>query len=125
MIRQIGKLLLEEIGYNVLVAPGGEEAIRICEGLKDRVDLVLLDMIMPGMSGRNTYNRLKEINPHIAVILSSGYSLEGQATEILESGCGGFIQKPFDTKQLSQKLSEVLGRKQGTLQGCETHAPVT
>ncbi|GAF76255.1 unnamed protein product [marine sediment metagenome] len=66
-------------------------------------------MIMPEMSGGETYDRMKEINPDIKVLLSSGYSINGQATEILERGCDGFIQKPFTIKELSNAIREVLG----------------
>ena len=68
-------------------------------------------MIMPDMSGSVTYDRLKEIDPNIKVLLASGYSIDGQATEILDRGCNGFIQKPFKVKELSQKLREVLDDK--------------
>jgi len=63
------------------------------------------------MSGSVTYDRLKEIDPDIKVLLSSGYSINGQATEIMDRGCNGFIQKPFKLKELSQKLREVLDKK--------------
>jgi len=66
---------------------------------------------MPGISGGETYDRLKDINPDIKVLLSSGYSIGGQAAEILERGCNGFIQKPFNVKQLSQKIREILDAK--------------
>ena len=72
------------------------------------VDILNLDMIMPDKSGSNTFDRLKEINHDIKVILSSGYNINGQATEILNRGCNGFIQKPFKMKELSQKLREIL-----------------
>ena len=65
---------------------------------------------MPDIGGGETYDRLKEINPNIKVLLSSGYSIEGHATEILERGCDGFIQKPFDMAQLSQGIGEVLAK---------------
>ena len=78
---------------------------------RDLPDLVILDMIMPEMSGGETYDRLKEISPGIMVLLSSGYSIDGQATEILERGCNGFIQKPFDIEQLSQKIREVMDKR--------------
>ena len=71
-------------------------------------DIIILDMIMPEMSGGETYDRMKEINPNIKVLLSSGYSINGQATEILKRGCNGFIQKPFNMKQLSQELRKIL-----------------
>ena len=68
-------------------------------------------MIMPDMGGGKTYDRLKKIDPDIKVLLSSGYSIEGEATEILKRGCNGFIQKPFMIKQLSEKIMKILGKK--------------
>jgi CheY-like chemotaxis protein len=65
-------------------------------------------MIMPDMSGMETYDTLKEENPDIVGLLSSGYSIDGQATEILKHGCNGFIQKPFTMAVLSHKIREVL-----------------
>jgi DNA-binding NarL/FixJ family response regulator len=65
-------------------------------------------MIMPGISGGETYNRLKEINPDIRVLLSSGYSINGEAKTIMDRGCNGFLQKPFQLEKLSQKVREVL-----------------
>jgi CheY-like chemotaxis protein len=73
--------------------------------------MVLLDMIMPGMGGGDAYDLMKKINPDIKVLLSSGYSIDGQAEEILERGCDGFIQKPFDMKQLSRGIREILDKK--------------
>ena len=72
---------------------------------------MLLDMIMPDMSGGVTYDRMKNIDPKVKILLSSGYSINGQATEILDRGCNGFIQKPFKMKELSQKLREILDKK--------------
>ena len=99
------------MGYKVLIARSGKEAIEIYEENKEHIDIVLLDMIMPDMSGSDTYDRLKEIDPKVKVLLSSGYSVDGQATEIMDRGCNGFIQKPFKMKELSQKLREVLDEK--------------
>ncbi|MBW2120183.1 MAG: response regulator, partial [Deltaproteobacteria bacterium] len=67
-----------------------------------------LDMIMPEMGGGETYDKLKEINPQVKVLLSSGYSIDGQATDILKRGCDGFIQKPFNISELSQSIKRVL-----------------
>jgi CheY-like chemotaxis protein len=65
-------------------------------------------MIMPEIGGGEVYDRLKTINPDVKVLLSSGYSINGQAAEILARGCDGFIQKPFQMNVLSQKLREIL-----------------
>jgi len=108
MIIDVGEGFLKNLGYNVLLARSGKEAIEIYEKNKDKIDIVILDMIMPEMGGRETYDRMKEINPDIKVLLSSGYSINGQASEILERGCDGFIQKPFNMKELSQGVREIL-----------------
>jgi PAS domain S-box-containing protein len=106
----VARSMLEKLGYKVLIAGGGKEAIEIYQANKDKIDIVILDMIMPEMGGGNTYDRLKEINPVLKVLLSSGYSINGQATEILNRGCNGFIQKPFSMKDLSQKIMSVLDK---------------
>ena len=108
MIIEIAEELLNTLGYRVMIARSGKEAVEACKKNKDRIDIVLLDMIMPDMSGSDTYDRMKEIDPEIKVLLSSGYSIDGRATEILDQGCNGFIQKPFKMKELSQKLREIL-----------------
>jgi CheY-like chemotaxis protein len=77
---------------------------------KDRINIVILDMVMPDMGGGETYDRLKEINSDVKVLLTSGYSIDGQAQEILDRGCNDFIQKPFNIEQLSQKIKEILDK---------------
>jgi len=111
MIIDVGKPMLKKMGYNTLTAGSGKDAIEIYKGKKDQIDIVILDMIMPEMGGGDTYDKLRKINPEIKVLLSSGYSVDGQATEILERGCDGFIQKPFNMKNLSQKIREILDKK--------------
>jgi len=111
MIVYVGAMMLKQIGYDVIVAGSGKEAVEIYKKNRDRIDVVILDMVMPIMSGGVTYEKLKEINPDIKVLLSSGFSLDGQAAEILERGCRGFIQKPFDIKALSKKLRAILDEK--------------
>jgi PAS domain S-box-containing protein len=108
VVIDVGRSILEELGYTVLLARSGQEAIDIYVQRMGEVDLVILDMIMPGMSGGETYDRLRGIDPGVKVILSSGYSLNGQATGILERGCNGFIQKPFNVSELSKKIREIL-----------------
>ncbi|UCH23900.1 MAG: PAS domain S-box protein [Deltaproteobacteria bacterium] len=108
MIIDVGQEILKTLGYKVLLAMSGKEALEIYENKKDSIAMVILDMIMPGMGGGETYDNLKLIDPDIKVLLSSGYSISGQAAEILERGCDGFIQKPFKLRQLSAKIREVL-----------------
>jgi len=104
------ELLLKEMGYKTLIARSGKETVKIYKKNKDKIDVVILDMIMPDMGGGETYDRLKEINPDIKVLLSSGYSLNDKATMILERGCNGFIQKPYRSKELSQKIRKILDK---------------
>ena len=104
----VGKQMLERLGYTVVTAKNGQEAVDFHTNNPGGVDLVLLDMIMPGMEAGDTFDRLKAINPAIKVILSSGYSLDQKATEILNRGCNGFIQKPFNMKSLQEKIDEVV-----------------
>jgi len=111
IITEVAEAVLGQLGYKVLTARSGKEAIEIYEENKERIDIVLLDMIMPDMGGGETYDRMKDINPKVEVLLSSGYSINGQATEILDRGCNGFIQKPFKMKELSQKLRQILDEK--------------
>ncbi len=108
VILEVGQELLEAMGYRVLLARHGKKAIEVYKKHQDEIDLVLLDMVMPNMGGGETYDRMKEINPDIKVLLSSGFSIDGEATEILERGCNGFIQKPFTIKDLCGKIEKIL-----------------
>jgi two-component system, cell cycle sensor histidine kinase and response regulator CckA len=110
MILNVGRQLLESLGYKVMVAGSGNEALEFYKENRVRIDLVILDMIMPDMGGGETYDKLKGMDPSVKVLLASGYSIDGQATEILERGCDGFIQKPFNITDLSQKLRKILNR---------------
>jgi len=111
MIIDIGEELLMELGYKVLIAKSGPEALVIYADNAESIDLVIMDMIMPAMGGGEAYDRLIKINPEVKVLLSSGYSINGQASRILERGCDGFIQKPFHMKQLSEKIHGIIGKK--------------
>ena len=111
VILEVGESLLKAVGYRVFTAMNGQRAIEVYKKNRDAIDIVLLDMVMPNMGGGETYDRLKEINPNIKVVLASGYAIDGEATKILERGCNGFIQKPFNVSELSQKLGKILGGK--------------
>jgi PAS domain S-box-containing protein len=110
MIIDIGFQLLDKMGYKVLTAHSGKEAIQIYKQNATRVAMVILDLIMPGMGGGEVYDRLKEVDSNVKVLLSSGYSIDGQAAEILNRGCDGFIQKPFRLNELSKKLREIIAK---------------
>ncbi|HEY3276412.1 MAG TPA: response regulator [Syntrophorhabdaceae bacterium] len=104
----VSKAILESFGYRVHGVKNGEEAITLYTQKKDEIDITILDMIMPGLSGRETFERIREANPSAKVILSSGYSLNSQAQQIMNKGCHGFIQKPFDMTQISRMIRGVL-----------------
>ena len=108
MILEVEKELLEVLGHEVLTARDGKEAVEVYKKKGDKIDLVLMDMVMPNMGGGEAYDRMKEINPRVRVLLSSGYSIDGEAREILARGCNGFIQKPYAIKELSKKIREIL-----------------
>ncbi len=95
------------MGYRVLIAKDGKEDIEVYEKNRDQIDFVILDMVISGIGGGEAYDTMKEINPNVKVLLSSGYSINGQAAEIMARGCDGFIQKPFTMKGLSQKTGKI------------------
>jgi nitrogen-specific signal transduction histidine kinase/CheY-like chemotaxis protein len=105
---EVTKEILEILGYNVMTACDGGEAVAIYGEHRGEIDLVILDMIMPGMGGGETFDLLKQMHRDVRVLLSSGYSLEGQAKDILNRGCLGFIQKPYKIDELAKKIQEIL-----------------
>ncbi len=110
-VLNVGKEMLETLGYRVVTAKDGIQAVDVYGNNGDDIDFVLLDLVMPRMAGGEAYDRMKEINPKVKVMLSSGYSLDGEAREILGRGCDAFIQKPFDLKELSKKIRETVDSK--------------
>jgi CheY-like chemotaxis protein len=110
MVLQVSQELLEMLGYTVIPARGGREALELYRAHRDEIDMVIIDLIMPDMGGGETYDQLRGLNPHVKVLLSSGYSIDGQASEILKRGCDGFIQKPFKARELSQMIRDILNK---------------
>jgi two-component system, cell cycle sensor histidine kinase and response regulator CckA len=108
MVLEVSREMLESLGYRVYAAGSGQEALAVYMEKRKEIALVLLDMIMPGISGGETFDRLRAIDPAIRVLLSSGYSINGEARHILDRGCNGFLQKPFHLEQLSRKVRETL-----------------
>lgn len=107
-IRMFLSDIFKEYGYQVELANNGWEAVRLYRERKNRFDLVILDMIMPKMGGRETFLKLKEIDPHIRVLLSTGYSQNGEAQKIIGEGMMGFIQKPYQVNDLLSKVRLIL-----------------
>ncbi|MFP4071956.1 MAG: ATP-binding protein, partial [Desulfovibrionales bacterium] len=104
--------MLEKLGYIVVSRNSGAEALAFFRENHTAVDLVILDIIMPGMSGSEVFDGLMEIDPEVKVLLSSGYSIHGQVEEILKRGGAGFIQKPYSLQELSRKVRECLEQVQ-------------
>jgi CheY-like chemotaxis protein len=111
MICDIGEQILKAMGYGTIIARNGAEAVEIYKQNQDRIDMVILDIFMPKMGGIEAFDRIKEVNPNVKVLISSGCNLNNQVMEIIGRGCNGFIQKPFRFKDLSYKMREVLDRK--------------
>lgn len=104
-------MALKMLGYEVLIAKEGQEALRTYRSRKDQIALVILDLLMPKMSGEMVFNLLKQINPAVKVLLTSGYDYGEETARIIERGGNGFIQKPFGVKELAQKIRAILGQK--------------
>lgn len=107
-IRETATELLEDRGFVVLQACNGEDALAVYQEKAELIDIVVLDMIMPKMGGNEAFDKLMEIDPQIKVLLSTGYSLEGQAADIVNKGCAGYIQKPFNIADLTRKIMEIV-----------------
>jgi PAS domain S-box-containing protein len=105
LVLSVGVNMLEKLGYTVLAAKNGTEAVDIFKANKDKIKMVILDIIMPDMGGGEVYDKINAINPDMKVLISSGYSVDGQAIELLERGCDGFMQKPFTLEELSGKIT--------------------
>ncbi len=110
IVREICDTLLQKLGYKVTVCTNGTEAVEKYAELRDRVDLVVLDMVMPDMTGTEVFHALQKMDPTVKVLLSSGFSIENHAQDLLNEGAGDFIQKPFRLAELDAKIKAVLNR---------------
>ncbi len=107
-ILKVSREICKSLGYRVITVNSGKEAINVYREKKDKVDLVILDMIMPEMNGLETFLELKKLNPDIKALLSTGYSIDEKALEMLKQGCKGYILKPYNVIDFSRKLREVI-----------------
>ncbi|MCX7635092.1 MAG: response regulator, partial [Syntrophales bacterium] len=100
--------MLSQLGYRTMMAHSGPEALEIYTRHRGEIDLVIMDMIMPGMNGGETIERLRSLNPTVPIVLSSGYSMNGMAKEVMAKGVQAFLQKPFRLDTLSRTIQEIL-----------------
>ncbi len=105
---EVWSQMLQKLGYSVLQARYGYEALEIFKKNKNKISLVILDMRMPGMNGCEVYDRLKKIQPQVKIILVSGYIEQYVLDEFSKRNFNGYIEKPFKLKELSEKIEEVL-----------------
>jgi CheY-like chemotaxis protein len=103
----VGVQILQKLGYSVLRARDGQEALEVFENNKNTVDLVILDMRMPYNGGR-AFDKLKQIKSDVKVLIASGYTEDQRIREMFKQGCIGFIQKPFSVNLLSDKIIKAL-----------------
>jgi CheY-like chemotaxis protein len=108
VVRFMGSEILKELGYRVTGVEDGEKAVEYYRDHFKEVDLAIIDLVMPKLGGLECYLGLKEINPAVKALVSSGYTVDGEAGRILEAGAKGFLQKPFDIKQLSVMVYQAI-----------------
>ena len=107
-IRELGEDIFTRFGYTVLMASDGESALEIYSEKKEEINLVILDIIMPGIGGRHCLEKLLKMNPRVKVIIASGYSINGPTKEVLEAGAKGFISKPYDMRGMLKTVRKIL-----------------
>jgi CheY-like chemotaxis protein len=108
MLRDLGKRILERSGYTVFAAANGKEALDLYEKERNKISLVILDLIMPEMGGRQCLEELLKIDPQVRVLIATGYSAVGETKKTIESGAIGFVGKPYDMRQVLQAVRQAL-----------------
>jgi CheY-like chemotaxis protein len=111
-VREVAKDMLEALGYEVITAADGLAGVSRYRNLWREIDLVILDMVMPNMSGGDCFRRMKEINPKARVVLSSGYSMDEAVQNVMDQGILAFIQKPYRMEDLSRVVGTAVGTYQ-------------
>jgi two-component system cell cycle sensor histidine kinase/response regulator CckA len=111
LLQDIGKQILEQFGYTVLTAPDGETALELYDERREEISLIILDLMMPGMGGKQCLEKLLATAPDAKVLIASGYSLDGPAKTVLEAGAKGFINKPFELQQMLKMVRTVLDKE--------------
>ena len=108
ILRSTGSDLLEALGYTVLLAEDGEAALKLYSQNREAIDLVMLDMVMPKLNGKETFLRLLEMNPDVRVLFCSGFNREGTASELAGLGAKGYVRKPYSMAALGQAVADAL-----------------
>ncbi len=108
MILNVAEEMVKALGYEAMTAKGAFAAIDAYSKNHENISMIILDLIMPGMGGGEVFDKFRQINPDAKILLASGYSINGEASSIMNRGCKGFIQKPFNIQELSKKINEVL-----------------
>ncbi len=108
ILRDIGRDILETFGYTVLLAPDGESALELYKERRKDISLVILDLIMPGMGGKQCFEKLLKINPDAKVVIASGYSINGHTKDALKAGAKAFVSKPYELNKMLQAVRSVL-----------------
>ena len=107
-VLDICERFLRSVGYSVLTAKNGQEALATYEKNKTNVAIVVIDMIMPGMNGRELFDQLRAIEPTLKALVSTGYSIEGAVSDLMIQGCKGYLQKPFSIRVLAKEIRRIL-----------------
>jgi PAS domain S-box-containing protein len=109
-VRDVCSAMLSTLGYTVSTAADGREGVEQYRRFGKDVDLVIVDMIMPNLGGRDCFREIKTMNPGVRALLSSGFSLDGSVQEIMDEGIAGFIQKPYRLEELSNAVAKAIRR---------------
>jgi two-component system, cell cycle sensor histidine kinase and response regulator CckA len=111
MVRRAVSTTLRALGYRTFEAASGKEAVELYREHHDIICAVLLDVIMPGMNGGATFRAMREVDPNVAVLLMSGYTMNEDVQALLDAGAGGFVMKPYSVDTLARSLAELIGRR--------------
>jgi two-component system cell cycle sensor histidine kinase/response regulator CckA len=108
MVKDLARDILKRYGYTVLTAGGGEEAVELYRHHQGVIAVVLLDILMPEMDGREAFRRIREIDPSAKIIVSSGFDQARDADELLDAGASAFVQKPYRITELVRTVGEII-----------------
>ena len=110
IIINVGRNFLEKLGYKPMIARNGLEAVEIFRLYKDEISLVVLDLIMPKMNGKEAFAEIKNIQENAKILISTGYAIDDKIEGFLNQGCHGFIQKPFSLNKFARTLRTILDK---------------